>query len=144
MLPIPSTSSGTILYINRGPLTLVVDDAAFVRRVGALEIGLPDRQIVGVSRDQQGNAVGGVFLAGVLKREPSGPQESQKSAVTNFKGQTNPDGTFEIPGLAPGIWSIVFNLPSVQPAIVQRVEVKLAASSKGATNVDVQLMPRAR
>ena len=136
-----SADSGMILYISRGRLTLVVGEAEFSRRSGVLQIDLPDRQISGVARDESGAPVGGVSFGGTLRPARPGAGNPLTSAVTIFKGVTNPDGTFEAQGLAAGSWDFSFTKPSAQPALAFRTQIELPPSRTGTITIDTKLMP---
>jgi len=139
---VPMTADeGMILYISRGRLTLVVGEAEFSRRSGVLQIDLPNRQIAGVARDENGAPVGGVSFGGTLQPARPGAGNPLSSAVTIFKGVTNSDGTFEAQGLAAGSWDFSFTKPSAQPALAFRTQIELPPSRTGTIIIDTKLMP---
>jgi hypothetical protein len=117
-----SSDRSMIVYLERSPTMLVISAAAFSQIPGGVQMDLPDRHFSGVARDEQGKALGGVYIGGHVV----GVGDDSKlptSAVTQFKA---------------GEWVIQFTSVT-ETRLFASERIELEDSAKGVTRVDATL-----
>lgn len=131
-----SNDEHMIVYLQQAAVSYVVHDVSFPTRSGSLELRLPERSLTGMVRDIRGNGVAGAYISGEVVADDKFPVPA---TVRSFKGFANSDGTFEIVGISPGGWRLVFNHDSESGRSSYSGVIEIGEQQSGAVAVAATL-----
>jgi len=133
IVSIPSEEAPT-LYLQGANGWSEVDRAEFRRDGSRVILSLPGTIIRGRITDSRGRPLAGVTFLGTIKDSDGSSQTLPPSAVTLFKGRSDQEGAFFIPGVAVGQWSIQL-LRQTQTQVSRTVDVDVRERSAAILNV---------